>query len=266
MKYIHAFASAIICAMLLNFAASASAQTTKAGYATIVRIQGEARYSSDGKNWQPLVAGKVLGQGDVVQSGIDSTVDIVLNDREGQVSIQPTVKMLPDANVRGLASSRSMTEQNVIRLQSDTVLAIDKLTVTDTGVDTVTDTELDLRQGKIFGNVKKLSAASQYLVKMPDGVAGVRGTTFVLGADGDITVIAGSVVMSHVGPNGQVTTQVLGPGDEFNPRTGQVNHLTPAELRRELRDAIAIITVIRGTIWFPNDRTILYISPTQGRR
>src|SRR6202789_3092406 len=144
MKYVQAFASAMICAALLNFAASASAETTKSGFATIVRIQGEARYSSDGKNWLPLVAGKVLGAGDVVQSGVDSTVDIVLNDREGQVSIQPTVKMLPDANVRGLASSRSMTEQNVIRLQADTVLAIDKLTISDTGVDTVTDTELDL--------------------------------------------------------------------------------------------------------------------------
>jgi len=84
----------------------------------------------------------------------------------------------------------------VIRMQADTVLAIDKLLISNTGVDAVSDTELDLRQGTIFGNVKKLSAASQYLIKTPNGVAGVRGTTFVVGANGGVTVLVGSLVLS----------------------------------------------------------------------
>ena len=86
-------------------------------------------------------------------------------------------------------TTHAAAEQNVIRMQADTVLAIDKLLISNTGVDAVSDTELDLRQGTIFGNVKKLSATSQYLIKMPNGIAGVRGTTFIISANGDITVI-----------------------------------------------------------------------------
>jgi len=121
-----------------------------------------------------------------------------------------------------------------------------------------------LRQGTIFGNVKKLSAASQYLIKTPNGVAGIRGTTFILGANGDITVISGSMVASHTGSNGQVTTVVLGPGDQYNPRTGQTTHLTARELRRAERTAVFTITVVEGIISFAHDKTIIYISPTQG--
>jgi hypothetical protein len=79
-----------------------------------------------------------------------------------------------------MVSYKPSAEQNAVRLMGDTVLAIDKLTVSDTGVDTVSDTELDLRQGGIYCSVKKLSGASQYLIKIPNGIAGVRGTLFLL--------------------------------------------------------------------------------------
>ncbi len=67
----------------------------------------------------------------------------------------------------------------------NTTLGIDKLTITDTGADTVSDTELNLKKGKIFASVKKLSGASQYLIKLPSGIAGVRGTKFSISADGN---------------------------------------------------------------------------------
>ncbi len=70
-----------------------------------------------------------------------------------------------------------MTAQNVVRLYGDTVLAVDNLQTSNTGVDALTDTELDLRQGTIFGCVKKLSSASKFVVKMPNAAAAVRGTT-----------------------------------------------------------------------------------------
>jgi hypothetical protein len=149
-------------------------------------------------------------------------------------------------------------------MESDTVLAIDKLLISNTGVDAVSDTELDLRQGTIFGNVKKLSAASQYLIKTPNGIAGIRGTTFIISANGDITVISGSMVASHVGPNGQVSTVVLGPGDQYDPSTGQVIHLTAQELQHAEQTAIFIMTLEKGIISFAHDRTIIYISPTHG--
>jgi hypothetical protein len=132
------------------------------------------------------------------------------------------------------------------------------------GVDTTSDTELDLRQGTIFGSVKKLSAESNYLIKTPNGIAGVRGTTFMMSANGVITVISGSMVASHTGPNGQVITVVLGPGDQYDPATGQISHLTLPELRLAEQTAVFTVTIEEGIISFANDRTIVYVSPTHG--
>jgi hypothetical protein len=64
------------------------------------------------------------------------------------------------------------TEQNTLRLWADTLLSVDKLTVTETGADVATDTQLDLKAGHIYGVVKKMSAGSKYEVKIPNGVAG----------------------------------------------------------------------------------------------
>ena len=73
-------------------------------------------------------------------------------------------------------SYKPSVEQNIVRLSGNTTLKIDTLTVSDTGVDTVSDTELDLQNGRIFSSVKKLSAESKYLIKFPNGIAGVRGS------------------------------------------------------------------------------------------
>jgi len=267
MKFAQTIASAVVCGLALMLASQASAQSTKSGYATVVRIQGEARYSAGDNVWHPLTVGQTLGAGNVIQTATDSKVDIVLGDRivDQIVQTPSAVGLAADANVRGMISYKASAEQNVISMQGDTVLAVDKLMISDTGVDAVSDTELDLRQGTIFGNVKKLSAASEYLIKTPNGIAGVRGTTFILSANGDITVIAGSMVASHTDSSGQVTTEVLGPGDQYNPRTGQVTHLTPQELRHAERTAIFTITLSRGIIRLARDHTILYISPTAGK-
>jgi hypothetical protein len=125
---------------------------------------------------------------------------------------------------------------------------------------------LDLRQGTIFGNVKKLSASSQYLIKMPNGIAGVRGTTFILSANGEVTIISGSVVLSTVNAQGQTTTTVLGPGDQYNPFTGQVTQLTPQQVAHEERVFHLTITINFGILnfVFENDRTTVFISPNFG--
>jgi len=267
MKFVQAFVSALVGVFVLTLAASAQAQSdTKQGYATVVRIEGHAQYSAGDNVWHPLTIGQTLGPGNVIQTAVDSKVDLVLGEKIADhiVPVPDKVALPFDADIRDMVSYQAVAEQNVIRMESDTVLAIDKLLISNTGVDAVSDTELDLRQGTIFGNVKKLSAASQYLIKTPNGIAGVRGTTFIISANGDITIISGSMVASHVGPNGQVTTVVLGPGDQYNPSTGQVTHLTPQELKTAVRTAIFIVTLEKGIISFAHDRTVLYISPTHG--
>jgi hypothetical protein len=229
-------------------------------------MQGEARYAGGDNVWHPLTVGQTLGPGNVIQSAPKAKVDIVLGDKIiGHIAPFPD-KVAPavDANVRDMISYKAIAEQNVIRMEGDTVLAIDKLSAANMGVDTKSDTELDLRQGTIFGSVKKLSAESNYLIKTPNGIAGVRGTTFMMSANGVVTVISGSMVASHVGPNGQVTTVVLGPGDQYDPGSGQTTHLTTPELQLAEQTAVFTVTIEEGIISFENDRTIVYVSPTHG--
>ena len=267
MKYFQAFVSALVGGFVLSLAVGAHAQsTTKQGYATIVRMEGEARYSAGDNVWHPLTVGQTLGPGNVIQSAPNARVDIVLGDRIPQRIATTPDKVAPavDAKVRDMISYQAKAEQNVIRMEGNTILAIDKLQIGNTGVDAVSDTELDLRQGTIFGSVKKLSAESKYLIKTPNSIAGVRGTTFTMSANGDLTVISGSMVVSHTGPNGQVTTVVLGPGEQYDPNTGQTTQLTPQELRQDEQTAIFTVTIVEGVISFANDRTIIYISPTAG--
>jgi len=207
-----------------------------------------------------------LTAGCIVQTAVDSTVDLILGARiPVHINARPDkIAPAPDANVRGLTSYKAAAEQNVVRLQGNTVLAINQLMISDTGVDAVSDTELDLRQGTIFGNVKKLSAASQYLIKIPTGIAGVRGTTFVLSADGAITVVQGSMIVSTV-VNGQPVTMALGPGDQYDPSTGQVTHLTHEEFAAAMREATQVITIVEGILSFADDNTTIFVSPIHGK-
>jgi hypothetical protein len=265
MKLFQAFVSVLVGGFVLTLAAGVHAQSTTSQYATVARIVGQARYSAGDNVWHPLIVGKVLGSGDVVQTSVNSTVDMVLGDKV-TARIVPTPDKIgpaPDSNVRGLISYKASAAQNVIRLQSDTVLAIDKLSVANMGADTTSDTELDLRQGSIFGSVKKLSAASQYLIKTPNGIAGVRGTTFDLSATGLITVTDGSCVISVVTSSGTIT-KTVSAGQQFDPATGEVTTLTADQLNNAEQTAVQTITIVEGVISFADDLTKVYVSPLGG--
>ncbi|HEY3762056.1 MAG TPA: FecR domain-containing protein [Verrucomicrobiae bacterium] len=274
MKTARFFGFTAVCALVLSFCSNSFAQTDHPGYATVVRITGEAHYSADGTTWHPLVVGQTLSAPDVIQTAINGSVDLVLGAKSAilgsSVADPAVVAPAADSPVGGMTSYKSTAAQNVIHMGSDSVLAIDKLMIGNTGVDAVSDTQLDLRQGTIFGNVKKLSASSQYLIKMPNGIAGIRGTTFILtvGSGGaiDATIISGSMVVSTTNAQGQVSTTTLGPGDRLNLLTGQVTQLTPTQVAREERRLHLTITIEYGVITFifHNDRTTIFISPTAG--
>jgi hypothetical protein len=268
MKNIHTLFAAAVCGLALAFITSAFAQDVKSGIATIVRVQGEASYTLGGNDgWHPLVPGKTIVAGASIKTGTDALVDVVLGQNVAMPQAHPTPDRIgpaADAPVRGMTDYKPSVEQNVVRLSGNTTLKIDKLTVSDTGVDTVSDTELDLQKGRIFASVKKLNGASQYLVKIPNGIAGVRGTKFGLGADGTCAVIKNSVLLSLVGANGNPFTVLIGEGNEFNPGTGQVTPLPPGLASVLQQISIALNTVYLEAVSFAFNRTQCFISPTTG--
>jgi hypothetical protein len=268
MKYTQALVLAALCGLGLALPVKTFAQSpVHAGVATVVRISGEATYSLGDGKWHPLLAGKILAAGSIIKTEPDATVDLVLGKTIAMPQANPvpnSISASADDNVRGLVTYKPSAEQNTVRMMPNTVLAIDKLTVSDTGVDSVSDTELDLRQGAIYNSVKKFSGASQYLIKIPNGIAGVRGTLFYIEATGSCAAFKNSVVLSIIGSNGKPETVVVGEGTQYNPQSGSTSPL-PSGVVTQLGEIFdALRTTYLGAVDFNLDQTRCHISPTHG--
>jgi len=247
----------VFAAVAIAMVASAAAQQMNQGTAKVVRIKGSARYASANNEWHNLRVGDILKPGSIVQTADKSRVDIVLADPEATASKAPWGD--------GVASYTPVAEQNFIRVWENSVLAIDKLSVANTGADVVSETQLDLKTGRLFGTVKKVSAASKYEVKIPNGVAGVRGTIYTVSSAGVVSVLVGSVVIAFVDASGNVVTQVVSGGQQFDTSTGQISPIPDFDQKTMVRAAKdARIGPNTPPTTFVTPPTTYYISPTQG--
>ena len=224
MKNLTQVIASAVFASVVGVGSISYAQDDHPGFATVVRVQGIASYNLGDGMWHPLVAGKALAAGSTIRTGENGTVDIILGKKipfPQSRGIPSRISPAPDATVRGFVSDVPAAQQNAIRLTPGSEMAIDKLSINDTGADTVSDTELNLTKGRLFGSVKKLSAASQYLVKIPNGIAGIRGTEFELGADDSVACYSsesgGLTLVLYV--NGQTITFNVTPGQMVEPGT-----------------------------------------------
>jgi hypothetical protein len=208
----------------------AGAQTSPARTGKVVRIKGEARYSTGKKIWEPLKVGAILKPGTIVQTAKDSFVDIVVNQDESATAV--TLKMLTATSAASSGgagvSATPAPDQDVIRVLDDSYLVFDNMSAKGDASSRVTETLLDLKKGSIFGSVKKQTAASRFEVKIPNGVAGIRGTIFLISASGKVSCLTGSVVAAFTGSSGDVATQVVGAGNELNTNTGEMSPLAAA--------------------------------------
>jgi hypothetical protein len=252
--------SLIACGIAFAMVTALTAQGAAEGLAKVVGIHGSARYmASANGTWQPLKNGTVLKPGAIIQTASRSSVDLVLNNPDaGPVFASGKAAGPPAAGM----AYQPKVEQDAVRLFENTVLAIDKLTVDQTGVDVVTETQLDLKAGRLFGTVKKLAAASKYEVKIPNGVAGIRGTIYYLTAEGILRVLSGSVVVAYVGADGAVVTQVVSAGQEFDTRTGSLTGLVQSSLD-ELNALAQTYRARGGTVTYVTPEVFIYVSPTE---
>jgi hypothetical protein len=211
--------AAVLALSLVSSAEAQNAQRT----GKVVRIKGEARYSTGNKVWQPLKVGTVLKSGYIVQTALNSYADVVINEEASAAPVaMPTATSTaaPARSGGGGGRTAAAPDQDVVHLLDDTYVVFDNLTAVDTGADRVTETMIDLKKGSIFGTVKKQAAASRFEIKIPNGVAGIRGTIFLISANGNIACLTGSVVAAFTNPAGEVATQVVGAGQQFNIGSG----------------------------------------------
>lgn len=268
MKKLQTLLVASVCGAIFSL----SAQAAVPAYATVIRVVGTAYYSLGvGEPEHPLLAGKTLPAGAIIRTDHNGTVDAVLGKAVEfpQAKWVPNrISLAPDSPVRGMVSYKPTTEQNAVRITPNTTLGIDKLTVTDTGADTVSDTELDLKKGKIFASVKKLTGASSYLIKLPNGICGVRGTLIEVSDDGTVAVIestGGGAVVSIVSPDGATHTYLVTPGQILDPTTGKTA-VIPSNLAGILEKVFtALSTAYVELVNFSFNRGgYCYVSPTHG--
>ena len=208
-------ASGVALAMVSTLAAQTVVQTS----ARVARIKGSARYRIGSNTWQPLKRSDVLRAGALIETGGDgSYVDLVLGEPGAPPVMRPaSAEML---------TYHPSAEQNMVRIWENSRVGLDKLTCTETGADVVTETQLDLQAGHIFGNVRKMSAASRYEVKIPNAVASIRGTIYDITVEGLVKVVVGSVFLDYVDPsNGKNMKQVIMGLQQFDMRTGVLQPL-----------------------------------------
>lgn len=262
----------IALALVMGLAMQAAADPIQQ-IVTVLRVKGAARYSTDGKTYQTLQKGDVLKPGALVQTAPESEVDLQLGGTSGAGTTQVVNKNANGLNDvyngtiignkgGGLYNPDAEESANIVRIQENSVLSIDKLTVEQTGADTVEETQLDLRAGSIVGNVKKMSAASKYEVKIPNGVAGIRGTFYFLSSAGVVDVVLGSVVIAVVHADGTVVTKVVTAGFKYDPLTGILSKIPPLE--EKLLAAIArTLHLTSPPTFYPIPTGIVYVSPVR---
>lgn len=262
-KYLSIITGIIALAMVSTL----SAQTAQDGFAKVVSLKGAARTMPDGK---AIKVGAILKPGTIIQTAADSYVDLVLNNARatqglGSALTDEASTTSTSTSASGDSSYKPKVVQDAIRIFENSVMSLDKLSVTRTGAEPVSETQLDLKAGRIFGTVKKISAASIYEVKVPNGVAGIRGTIFLIGADGTLSVLTGAVVISFVN-NGAVVTKEVPAGYQFIPTTGEVVPITSPLLKQLVQLAKRFSQYLPE---FPatsyiHDGTIYNVSPVHG--
>jgi hypothetical protein len=187
--------------------------------AKVLRVTGPASYTAGGAAL-PVEPGLELPAGSTVHTGRDATVVLDLGG-SGRLSIKP-----------------------------DSSLTIDKLRVQKTGADTVVETELEVKKGSVLGNVRKLSAASQYNVKTARGVAGIRGTVFHVFAIGIFRCTSGALVVQvfDLNQNSVIMDFIVRPGQELNAAGNQPASIQPlaAAIARELRQEGVQVNRVAG--------------------
>ena len=141
-------------AALLALASAAQAAVEK-GTAKVVAVQGTAEVSTDGVQWTALNKGEKLHEGAMIRTAGSAAADLDLG-RNG----------------------------SLLRLMPNSTVALSALTYEQTGVETIINTQIDLRAGRILGDVNKLSAASKYEIRTTKAVATVHGTRYDMSADG----------------------------------------------------------------------------------
>ncbi|OYZ12804.1 MAG: hypothetical protein B7Y39_18885 [Bdellovibrio sp. 28-41-41] len=167
----------------------------------------------------------------------------VESTKRGRETAKVGTKVYPGDKITSFKDSRAkvvMADRNVFNLSPDSQMSIGKYeNDAKTGVKNV---ELDLTRGKIRSNVEQKydGEKSQFLIKTPTAVAGVRGTQFLTSFNAttqitEVVTFKGAVQVAPIMANGQVSNQVviIKKGEMSSVKAGQEIPEPPRALPKE---------------------------------
>src|SRR5258708_14524326 len=218
----------LLSVVILSSVLAARAEV-QSGQVSIKYVRGTATYANGGA-FQPLHAGSELGRGATRQCGPDGAVDLVLQ-----------------------------YNGTVLRLLPNSTLSFDKLDKELAGEQVITETSVKLIAGRLIGSQRKLATPSTFRIAMADGLATIKGTEYLVRADGAVTVLSGSVKVIYNLPNGMGSIQVeVAAGYSFDPATGKVVKTTADFLQNIVDDVKAVQDNARV---FKVDGTTVVVKP-----
>lgn len=184
MNYFGRFSRMLCVGAILALAVNLAVAAPQAGRAKVVQVSGNAYLGS-----APASVGDEVGPGTIIKTGPAS--EILLN----------------------LGANGGLT-----RVLEDSTLTIDELTVDTAGPETVVNTHLGLKTGKIQSQVNRLSSKSKYIVQTPTSTAAIRGTVFTTYANGAVLVWDGCVdVIVKDSQTGREARYNVCAGQMFDP-------------------------------------------------
>jgi hypothetical protein len=217
---------------------STACAETQSGELRVKSVQGAVSYCTSPSTWLELKPEMVLHRGAILKTAADSSADLVLE-------------------YNGTA----------LRMTPGTVLELARLDKVVAGEDLVTETSLNLKAGSVFGSQRKLAKPSKFEITVPGGVVTIRGTEYLVSADGSVTCFDGEVAVSFDSPERSGSNVQVPAGFSLNAATTRVASTASdrvMKLAGDLRVVQANARACHGSRHDPDEEFEHPISPTHG--
>lgn len=209
MKYLYPLAVGV--SLLLSQISSATAsepESNASGKVLVQSVTGDVKLVDERGIKTSLTKDMLIGGGTAIVTGTDGAADLMLQYNGTALHLTP--------------GSR---------------LEFAKLSKQQAGEDLVTETSVKLVSGAVVGSQRKLNGSSHFDIEIPGGVATIKGTEYVVRADGAVTVLSGVVRVNFNLPHNGGSVRVnITAGNSFNPATGQVVPTTAEYLQNVLAE------------------------------
>lgn len=118
----------------------------------VQELKGSVEFQKGGAgDWAPAAKDTILAESDIVRTGDDSTCSLLF---------------------KGMSNT-------AVELRPNSVMELSTVSIANSA----DDTELDLSLGSVLVKAEKLKGESQFQVRTPNSIVGIRGTEFEVNVD-----------------------------------------------------------------------------------